>query len=141
MFRGFGYDDEAPGDDRAAGTQQQFYDGSAEAYWNQYPNQGSGDSAYSPPPLVATDQAEGSATSPKEWFGMGKDVVNTFLNIFGQPVGQKPPVQAPPPQPTMPVWGWAIIGIGAVAVLGFVIRSAKSPSAATAGYKRRRNRR
>lgn len=82
----------------------------------------------------------GAATSPSEWFGMGKDLVGTFFNIFGQPVGQRPP-PVPVQQPGMPLWGWAIVGVGGIVVLGVLARSMRS-SPSVAGYRKsRRSRR
>jgi hypothetical protein len=88
---------------------------------------------------VAVSQPEGESVSVKDWFGMGKDVVGTFVDIFGRPVGQQPPVQQARPAPGMPVWGWALIGIGGIAALGLTIRALRpSPRPQVAGRRRSR---
>jgi hypothetical protein len=135
MFGAFGQEDEQ-GAGRALTTTSTFYGTSDPSDWSSYPS-GGGDSAYSPPPLVSATQPEGSSTSAKDWFGMGKDVVGTFVDIFGRPMQQQQPSAQPRPQQGVPVWAWALIGIGAVAALGLTIRAAR-PQRRYAGRRRSR---
>ncbi len=89
------------------------------------------------PPLVTAVPAN-EPSNWDTWFGRGKQVVTGLVDIFGRqvtPTGQ--PIQ---PQPQgMPLWGWALVGVGGVVLLGVTARALRRP--ALAGYRRRRSRR
>jgi len=89
----------------------------------------------------AIPSSEPAATSVRDWFGMGKDVARSFVDIFGRQVtpSNQYPLQ-PMPSQSIPVWGWALIGVAAVAAVGLTIRSLR-PSSKRRYSGRRRSRR
>jgi hypothetical protein len=88
---------------------------------------------FSPP--VQTTAGSPSGLSASDYLGLGKSIVSGVVDIFGRPV--QPTVTAV--QPGLPLWGWVVIGVGGVVVLGVIARSMKK-SRSTAGYRRRSRR-
>lgn len=76
--------------------------------------------------------SSGDSTSAKDWFGMGKDVIGTFVNIFGQRQVAPAPLPVAEPFPIVPV----LVGAAALGLIALVVLKKKRSS--VSGYRRSR---
>ena len=98
-----------------------------------YSNQPAGN-----PPLVSipdnSPTAGGSSTAATLGTAAG-NIAHGLFSMFSSP--QTPVVQSQP----VPLWAYALIGVGGLVAVGFVARSLRKPRRAVAGYRRRHHRR